>query len=226
VPHLIALPAAAFETALVVYRTVNAEGFVAYRQNHYAVPWRHIGQLVPLRVTETEIIIYDPDLQEVARHALLSRTVVGQRSGRPPDQPALDVQQRQALLRERFAELGLVPGRFLDGLLQAQRYGRDQAQRVLGLLGSYTRADVVAALERAVRYGAYSLAAVERILAAQARPKGIVAALADAERQSLPPALVAGAVPPRPTADYQPLLAKEPADGRPPETPGDPERCR
>jgi hypothetical protein len=219
VPHLVALPAAAFETALVVYRTVNAEGFVAYRQNHYAAPWRHIGQLVPLRVTETELIVYDPDLQEVARHPLLSRTATGQRSGRPPDQPALDAQQRQAVLRERFTELGPVPGRFLDGLLQAQRYGRDQAQRVLGLLGSYTRADVVAALERAVRYGAYSLAAVERILAAQARPKGVIETLTEAERQPLPPALGGAAVPPRPTAAYQPLLSKEPDDGRPPETP-------
>lgn len=90
---------------------------------------------------------------------------------------------------------------------------------MLGLLGSYTRADVVAALERVVRYGAYSLAAVERILAAHARPKGIVQALADAERQPLPPALGCTAVPPRPTAAYQPLITKEPDDGRPAETP-------
>ncbi len=221
VPHLIALPAVPYETALVIYRTVNVEGVIAYRQNHYSVPWRYIGQLVPVRITETDVIIYDPDLHEVARHRLLPRGAVGRRCVRPQDQPALDVQQRQALLRERFAELGPAASRFLDGLLQAQRYGRDQAQRVLGLLGSYARSDVVAALERAVRYGAYSLAAVERILAAQARPKSLVQTLAEAERQPLPRALAAGAVPPRPTADYQPLLTKEPDHGRPPETPGE-----
>lgn len=218
VPHLIALPAVPYETALVVYRTVNVEGCVTYRQNHYSVPWRYIGQLLPVRVTETEVIIYDPALQEVARHTLLPRSAVGQRQCRPEDEPTPDVGERLALLRERFAELGAVAGRFLDGLLQAQRYGRDQAQRVLGLLGIYSRADVVAALERAVRYGAYSLAAVERILAAQARPKGVLAALAEAERQQLPPALAETAVPPRPTSAYQPLLAKEPADGRSSET--------
>ena len=31
-------------SAAVVYRTVNVEGFVIYRQNGYSVPWRHIGQ--------------------------------------------------------------------------------------------------------------------------------------------------------------------------------------
>ena len=71
----------------------------------------------------------------------------------------------EALLRERFAELGAGGRTFLDGLLRTQRYGKHQAAAVLALLATYARADVLAALERAVRYGAYSLAAVERILA-------------------------------------------------------------
>jgi hypothetical protein len=78
---------------------------------------------------------------------------------------------------------------------------------------------VVAALERAVRYGAYSLAAVERILAAQARPKGVLESLAEEDRRSLPPAFTADPVPPRPTSDYQPLLPKEPDDDGPPSDP-------
>src|SRR5262245_60624222 len=64
--HLIPLPAVPFDVAPVVYRTVNAEGFVTYRQNGYSVPWRHIGQVLPVRVTETEIIIYGPDVAEIA----------------------------------------------------------------------------------------------------------------------------------------------------------------
>ena len=85
--------------------------------------------------------------------------------------PVEDARRRQAQLEERFAELGEPGRRFLEGLLRVQRYGKDQAQRVLALLGTYARADLIAALERAVRYGAYSHAAVERILSAQARPK-------------------------------------------------------
>jgi hypothetical protein len=47
--------------------------------------------------------------------------------------------------------------------------------------------DLIAALERAVRYGAYSHAAVERILSAQARARTIMAALAEEERRQIHP---------------------------------------
>ena len=39
-PHLLALPACAYNVDAVIYRTVNAEGFIAWRGNLYAVPLR------------------------------------------------------------------------------------------------------------------------------------------------------------------------------------------
>ena len=51
--------------------------------------------------------------------------------------------------------------RFLEGLLAAQRCGWDHAQKVLTLLGIYRREDLLAALERAVRYGAFSAKSIE-----------------------------------------------------------------
>src|SRR5439155_12379956 len=78
------------------------------------------------------------------------------------------------LLRERFSELGMSARRFLDGLLRDQRCGKNQARRVLALLGTYARKDLLAALDRAVRFGAYSAQAVERILAAPASPKSVL----------------------------------------------------
>ena len=168
-PFLIPLPAQPYEIYPVLYRTVSVEGLITYRQNGYSVPWRHIGRVLPVRVTETEVIIYSPQVEEIARHPLLPHTAIGQRSEQKEHRPTEDARQRQAQLEERFAELGVTAGQFLKGLLQAQRYGKDQAQRVLALLGSYTRQDLIAALERAVRYGAYSHAAVERILAVQAQ---------------------------------------------------------
>ena len=62
-PYLIPLPDKPYDTAEVVYRTVNAEGLVAYRQNFYSVPWRYLGQVLPLRITEEELIVYGPDLE-------------------------------------------------------------------------------------------------------------------------------------------------------------------
>jgi hypothetical protein len=88
---------------------------------------------------------------------------------------------------------------------------------VLALLGTYHRPDWLAALERATRFRAFSLTAVERILAAQARPKTPLDALADEEHRHLGPLLTDRPVPPRPTAEYQNLCDQEPSeDDRPP----------
>jgi len=87
----------------------------------------------------------------------------------------------------------------------------------------YQRDDVLAALERAVRFGAFSLAAVRRILAAGARPRPLLDELADLQREALDPRLRQEPIGPRPASAYQSLLSpEEPADEAPrPETPPD-----
>ena len=113
-------------------------------------------------------------------------------------------------MREKQVDgLGPAAQRFLDGLLTQQRQGKHQAQHVLALLASYQRADWLAALERATHFGAYSLAAVERILAASAKPKSVLACLAEQERRHLPQYLLDDPVAARPTAAYQHLLTPE-----------------
>jgi len=217
--HLIALPAQPYDTALVLYRSVNAEGFIAYRQNFYAVPWCYLGRLLPVRITEHEVVIYSPAVEEVARHALLPRTLTSQRQVGASHPARADANERLAVLAERFQALGPAARRFLDGLLAQQRQGKYQAQHVLALLASYDRSDWLAALERAVRFGAYSLAAVERILAATAQPRSVLACLAQQERQHLEPFLRDDPVTARPTAAYQHLLTPETSsDGPPPTT--------
>jgi transposase len=219
-PYLIPLPEKAYDTAEVVYRTVNAEGMVPYRQNFYSVPWRFLGQVLPLRITEEELIVYGSDLEVLARHPLLSRSASGQRSELPEHRPQEDSRQRESQLRERFAELGPAAVRFLEGMLRTHRTGKDQAGRVLALLETYRKADVASALERAARFGAFSLRSVERILAAQAQPKTPLESLGDQQQEHLRDILGDRPVPPRPTADYEQLYPQEPPDdGPPPKTP-------
>lgn len=222
-PYLIPLPDKPYDTAEVVYRTVNAEGMVAYRQNFYSVPWRYLGQIVPLRITEDEVIVYAQDLEVLARHPLLPRSTTGQRSQSPQHRPREDSKRREAHLRQCFTELGPAASRFLDGLLTTHRLGKDQAQRVLALLETYRKADLSSALERAARFGAFSLRSVERILAAQAQPKTPLESLGDQQQQHLREILQDRPVPPRPTADYEQLhlFPQEPPDDDqpPPETP-------
>lgn len=216
-PCLVPLPAQPYDTAEVVYRTVSAEGLVAYRQNLYSVPWRHIGEALAVRITESELIIYGPDLSVIACHALLPRTTTAARSEQPEHRPREDQRQKEAWLQERFTELGPLASRFLEGLFLAQRNGKDHAQRVLVLLEIYRRQDLQAALERAVRFGAFSFRAVERILAAQAQPRTPLEALSDQEQRRMRELLDDRPVSPRPTSDYQQLYSQEPApDASPP----------
>lgn len=217
-PHLLPLPAQPYDTALVVYRVVNVEGFVTYQQHAYSVPWRHLGQTLPLRITEDAVIIYSPDIIEIARHRLGPRDASGQKYLLPAHRPPDDSQRQHDVLRERYAALGTLPCRFFDGLVQQQRQGKCQAQKVLALLTTYARPDWLAALERAVRFGAYSAAAVERILAAVARPKSILEGLAEEGRLQLT-VRATDPIGPRPTADYQALLPEEPPHHGPAQPP-------
>ena len=215
-PFLIPLPARPYDTAEVLYRLVDVEGFVPYRQNLYSVPWRLIGKTLPLRATEEEVVVYGPDLREVARHVRLPSTVVDQRCENAAHRPGEDRRRKEAWIRERFAALGTPATRFLEGLLTAKRFGWDQAQRVLALLGIYSQADVLAALERAARYAAFSLSTVERILAAQARPKPALESWSDEERQRLRDTLTGPTIPPRSPSEYQSLLFDEQPTDEPP----------
>ena len=108
-PQLLPLPAQPYDTAQVLYRIADAEGYVCYQQNLYSVPWRFIGQALPLRITADEVIVYSPAVAEVARHRLFARGLVQQRSTDKPHRPRDDAQEQQTLLRKRFSELAPRP---------------------------------------------------------------------------------------------------------------------
>ncbi len=88
---------------------------------------------------------------------------------------------------------------------------------MLALLGSYAQADLIAALERAVRYGASSTRPSNDPLGSS-RPRTILEVLAEEERRQIPPWLGEDLVSPRPTSVYQYLCESEPHDAEKPPT--------
>lgn len=208
-PHLVPLPEKPYDVAEVVYRTVDAEGMVSYAQNRYSAPWQYIGQVLPLRITEEEVVIYGPHVEVLARHARFPPTERHHERRQADHLPPRDLVRRREVLRERFAQLGPLAVRFLEGLLAAQRCGWDHAQKVLALLGTYRRDDLLAALDRAVRYGAFCAKSIERILAVQARPKTAMEQLAEDQTPHLAELLGKDPTPPRSATEYQHLLFEE-----------------
>jgi transposase len=211
-PHLLSLPARPYDTARVLYRTVNSEGHVMYLQNFYSVPWQRIGELLPVRITEKELIVYGPDVREIARHELYASGITGEKHTLAEHVPARDHQHKYELLKERFAEFGPDGLSFFDELIRTRRQGKKDAARVLGLLATYHRDDLKRALERAVRYRAYSWSAVERILASQARPRSVWESLEAEAQEQLDAIFRQSPLSVRSTAEYQPLLEETARD--------------
>ncbi|MBT8050653.1 MAG: hypothetical protein KJO70_05620 [Gammaproteobacteria bacterium] len=101
------------------------------------------------------------------------------------------------------------------------------------MLRAYHRDDVLAAMERAVRYHAYALSSLERILAMQATPKPSWLGFGQDQPQILEQLTETESIQPRSSAEYQHLLFEEndsddhpqqlDSSGADPETPGDAE---
>lgn len=172
-PALRPLPSHPFDTARVVYRLCSIDGFVSWDGNRYSVPYEHVTALLPVRVTQTEVFVYGPDLSCVARHERLPRG-----AGREVVVPAHRPPRREGagasvdLVRGAFLALCDEAASFLHGLVGTQpRSAAYHARRILELRERYSAADVAAALGHAARFQAFSHAAVARILEVRAQPR-------------------------------------------------------
>ena len=172
-PHLVALPRHPYDTARVVYRTCGIDGFVDYGGNRYAVPYDHVTDILPLRITQHELYVYAADFECIARHELAERgghheIDPGGLHRRPPGRPAIDLDQ----LRLAYEGMGEGSVHFFRLLSSGPaRSWSMPARRILTLRERYATEDVDAALGHAARYGALGYDSVERILEARHRPR-------------------------------------------------------
>jgi transposase len=205
VPHLLSLPSLQFDTAQVVYRIVDTDGTIQIATNRYSVPWQLVAELLPARILETELVVYNQSLSEVARHALFIGQT-GQRRIAAEHLPPRDHEAQMELLRERYTALGEIAVEFLEGLLAKTRYSKHHAQKVLTLLNVYPKNDVLAAMQRAVTYRAFGYSSLERILAHQSTPKPSWQQLSESEQEAIAKLTGSKSIPPRHSQEYQDSL--------------------
>jgi hypothetical protein len=165
-PSLIARPRHVYDTARVVYRVCDLEGFVAWDGNRYSLPAENVTELLPVRITQTEIFVYGQDLQLVAQHELRPRGA-GELVIAPGHRPKPDRGPGLDQLRVVYRELGDGADLFLVELERAlPRSAGYHARRILAFRERYQTDDVIAAMAHAQQYGAFEYHAIERILAA------------------------------------------------------------
>ena len=217
-PHLLPLPTCDFDTALVVYRHVNVEGFVTHRLNFYSVPWSYIGQVLPVRVTENEVIIYSIGLEEIARHPLRAqhadrRAADASRAIIPPTIPDQRDLALAATLRRTRPGRRAVP----------RRPARPSRSRASCKPSNCWRWSPTTSATMCCRpWSAPSASAPSpwppsaASSPPSAQPKPLLDELADLHRDALDPRLREEPIGPRPTSDYQHLLSPEEATDEPP----------
>lgn len=210
-PLLQSLPCHPYDTARVLYRLCDIEGFIAWEGNRYSLPYDYVTEILPVRVTESELFVYKPDLTCVARHALRPKgagedaVLEGHRPARAEHGPDLDQ------LRCAFAKLGDEATEFLSALERtARRSASHHARRILALREGYDSEALLMALGHAHRYGALEHGDVERILIAKARPRKLDEYIAESSARRLGELFSESGTEPRDLAEYDEL----PTSGR------------
>jgi len=222
-PHLRPLPTHPYDTARVSYRLCSIDGYVDWQGNRYAVPYDHVTDFLPLRVTQSELFVYGPDLACLARYELRPRGR-GEKidplglHARPKGHAAIDADK----LRAAFGQMGDGAATFLPQLASLPtRVWTHHARQILLLRARYDTVDVDAALAHAARFGALDSASVERILARRHRPRTLDEYVAEETAKRIDAVLGPSVTTPRDLAEYDALQRAarvsrptEPPDGK------------
>lgn len=187
---LLPLPLHPYDTSEVGFRICSMDGFVEWATNRYSVSYEHVGEIMTVKVTEEEIVVYSPDIRQVALHE--RRPDSAHETRELPEHRAHAKKVRYGLepVRETFVSLGDATEDFLVGLQKNfPRNSGYHARRILLLKDTYSADDIHRALVHAMRYHAYDCLAVERILKARFRPRTLEQCLHHQSAQQLRGAL-------------------------------------
>jgi len=204
------LPLHPYDTAEVALRLCDDEGFVSFETNRYSVPQGYLADILTLKATDQEIIIYSPEIDLIARHG---REPAG--AGKKVEDPNHVVTKRIRYglepVRDAFLALGDLADTFLRGLTEKHPKNVGfHARYVLRMKEHYESADIHKALEHALRYQAFDGKAVERILRAKAEVRTLESVRNDTARRNLEEALPRIAQ--RPLHAYRELLESNDED--------------
>ena len=205
--HLVPLPRHPYDTARVVYRLCTIDGFVHWDGNEYAVPYDHVTDFLPVRITQHELFVYAADLRCIARHELAPRGAgkkLDPKGFHPPPQRKQPVDLDQ--IRMAFDHVGEHAAEFFRLMSAAPtRIWGHQARQILLLRERYSTADLDVALRHANAFGAFEFRAVERILAARATTRSLDEYVAEQTVRRIAEALGDTRTAPRDLTEYDRL---------------------
>jgi transposase len=215
------LPANPYDSAEVALRVCRLDGFLEHDTNLYSVPYDYIADILTLKATEQEIIVYSPELRVIARHER-KPLGAGVKIEDPDHRKSEKVRYGLEPVKEAFLSLGDGAEAFLYGLKRRHPHNCGfQARYILRLKEHYYCEDIHQALVHATKYYAFDGKTVERILKARCEPRALEMINARSVSQCFD---LLPEIKQRPLEAYSGLL-KEPCDGpnhrQHPQTPQD-----
>ena len=201
------LPPHPYDSSEVALRVCDPDGFIQFETNYYSAPSEHIADILSLKATDQEILIYSPELEIIAQHQRYPAGL-GRRVENPDHFKTKRVRYGLEPVREAFLELGEMAEAFLKGL--TERHPRNcgfQARYILRMKEHYQSEDIHRAMEHAIRYQAFEARSIERILRAKAIPRTLESVRNERARQELQKALPK--ITQRPLDQYSELLRED-----------------
>jgi transposase len=80
-PCLQALPKNHYDTSVLTHIAVNQESCVQWKGYQYVVPQKYMFEVCPVRITESELIVYSVDGEQIATHHLAQKGQEGRYVG-------------------------------------------------------------------------------------------------------------------------------------------------
>ncbi len=152
-------------------RVCDIEGYIAFETNRYPVPYEYVADILTMKATEKELLIYSPELDLLVRHERLAAGA-GIRLDGKAIHGGKTVRYGLEPVRDQFQALGDNAEEFLLGLQNSEKKNVGfHARHILRQKEQYHCHDIDLALGHACRYHAYDCKAVERILLSKAQPR-------------------------------------------------------
>ncbi len=153
----------------------DLEGYIEFETNRYPVPYEYVADILTLKATEHEVIIYSAELALLVHH---QRLPAGSVTKLDPSGIHSSRKIRYSLepVQDQFLAMGDHSRDFLDGLKQQHPKNCGfHARYILRQKEKYHPDDIDKAMAHAAQYHAYDCKAIERILLAKSSPRTLEA---------------------------------------------------
>ena len=170
-PYLQPLPKNHYDTSRITHQVVNQESCIEWKGYQYVVPQKYMYEVCVVRITETELIVYSPDGEQIVTHPLAKAGQQGRYVGKrqkKKSKPDLNI----ADVEKRLEAISPVMSGYIAQIKQhkSKSWGH-HLRNLLALKINYQVEDILVAVQRAQKHKVYDIGSIKRFLENNSEPR-------------------------------------------------------